>query len=106
MYDWFKNHNGGNNKRDDASTYDGDVFHPDFKNFAADRGVAIPELSDYATYSASLPDYTVQDGDIGVDIAAKYGLTIDQLQEANPFVDWDNLPIGSTLNIPDANGSN
>ncbi|KIX97036.1 uncharacterized protein Z520_07150 [Fonsecaea multimorphosa CBS 102226] len=50
--------------------------------------------------------YTVVAGDYGWAIASSLGCSFDDLNAANPGVDWDDLQIGQTLNIPaDATGS-
>ncbi|OAP59546.1 hypothetical protein AYL99_06844 [Fonsecaea erecta] len=44
--------------------------------------------------------YTVVAGDFGWAIASSLGCSWDALNGANPGVDWDNLQVGQTLNIP------
>ncbi|KAF5371208.1 hypothetical protein D9758_004110 [Tetrapyrgos nigripes] len=54
-----------------------------------------------ATQSATCPNsYKVKSGDYDEVIAPKFNITVKQLYAANPNVDWDNLQIGQTLNIP------
>ncbi len=42
----------------------------------------------------------VQDGDIPVKIAEKFGITVEELLAANPGIDPTNLHIGDVLIIP------
>jgi LysM repeat protein len=44
--------------------------------------------------------YTVQSGDIPETIAAKFGITVDELLAANPGIDPNNLQVGQVLIIP------
>jgi LysM repeat protein len=44
--------------------------------------------------------YTVQEGDIPMTIAAKFGITVEELLAANPGVDPTGLHIGQVLVIP------
>ena len=44
--------------------------------------------------------YTVQQGDIPVSIAAKFGITVEKLLAANPGINPNNLHIGDVLVIP------
>jgi LysM repeat protein len=44
--------------------------------------------------------YKVRDGDTKYSIAKNFGLTIDELQFANPQLETDTLLIGEVLNIP------
>jgi LysM repeat protein len=44
--------------------------------------------------------YTVQAGDIPETIAAKFGITVDELLAANPGIDPSNLQVGQVLIIP------
>ena len=44
--------------------------------------------------------YTVQQGDIPVSIAAKFGITVEALLAANPGINPNNLHIGDVLVIP------
>ncbi|KAJ3767090.1 hypothetical protein FB446DRAFT_793512 [Lentinula raphanica] len=47
-------------------------------------------------------EYTVKSGDICITIANQYGITVAQLESANPEIDplCDNLRIGEVLCIP------
>ncbi len=58
-----------------------------------------------AAASTSTPEslgqtYTVQQGDIPVSIAAKFGITVEALLAANPGINPNNLHIGDVLVIP------
>lgn len=44
--------------------------------------------------------YTVVEGDCFWDIAIKLGVDLDELQSANPYVDFDALQIGEQITIP------
>lgn len=45
--------------------------------------------------------YTVKEGDTAWGIAVAHGITLEELQAANPYVpNWDELNIGQILNIP------
>jgi LysM repeat protein len=44
--------------------------------------------------------YTVQSGDTGYHIAGQYTLPFSVLSSANPGVDWNNLQVGQTLQLP------
>jgi hypothetical protein len=99
---WFHNTfsgGGGNNKRDGDDRYDGNFFHPEFKAFAQRKGVSIPDLDNFKEFSANVQHHTVQDDDTGVDMAAKCGIKLHELKEANPLLEWENLQIGKDLNI-------
>ncbi|KIW90340.1 uncharacterized protein Z519_08984 [Cladophialophora bantiana CBS 173.52] len=50
--------------------------------------------------SQSTNSYTVVAGDYGWAIANALGCSWDDLNAANPGVNWDNLQIGQTLNVP------
>jgi LysM repeat protein len=54
--------------------------------------------------SAAGRTYQVVAGDTGASIANRLGITFDQLAAANPGVNWNNLQIGQSLNIPGAGG--
>lgn len=45
--------------------------------------------------------YTVQPGDIGIVVAKRHGMTIEQLRAANPGVDLDKIVPDQVLNLPD-----
>ena len=53
-----------------------------------------------STASAAGQTYTVQQGDIPVSIAAKFGITVEALLAANPGINPSGLHIGDVLNIP------
>ena len=63
-----------------------------------------PQTSEPAATSTPVASeegtYTVQDGDIPVTIAAKFGITVEALLEANDDIDPTNLRIGQVLIIP------
>ncbi|KIW35485.1 uncharacterized protein PV07_02181 [Cladophialophora immunda] len=50
--------------------------------------------------SQATNSYTVVAGDYGWAIANSLGCSLDDLNAANPGVDWDNLQVGQTLNVP------
>jgi len=54
------------------------------------------------TPSALGQTYTVQAGDIPVDIAARFGITVEALLAANPDANPSNLQVGQVLIIPPA----
>jgi LysM repeat protein len=58
--------------------------------------VALPT----STPSSLGQTYVVQDGDIPVRIAEKFGITVEELLAANPGIDPTNLHIGDVLIIP------
>ncbi|ETN46192.1 uncharacterized protein HMPREF1541_00376 [Cyphellophora europaea CBS 101466] len=53
-----------------------------------------------STSAASMAQYICQKGDYGHAIAQKLGCSFDDLEKANPNVDWDKLFIGQVLNYP------
>lgn len=55
-----------------------------------------------STPSALGQTYIVQSGDIPVDIAARFGITVEALLAANPGIDSGNLQVGQVLIIPPA----
>ena len=63
-----------------------------------------PQTSEPAATSTPVASeegtYTVQDGDIPVTIAEKFGITVEALLEANDDIDPTNLRIGQVLIIP------
>ena len=64
-----------------------------------------PQPKTPTTPAATPPEsrlYTVVAGDQGMRIAAGLGFPWKALKDANPNTDWNNLPIGSKLNIPPA----
>ncbi|MCY3660496.1 MAG: LysM peptidoglycan-binding domain-containing protein [Caldilineaceae bacterium] len=44
--------------------------------------------------------YVVQQGDLVVSLAERFGVTLEQIREANPLVDLDQVPVGLRLVIP------
>ncbi len=44
--------------------------------------------------------YTIQAGDTFYAIATRYGISVDDLREANPYVDPDRLRVGQMICIP------
>lgn len=52
-----------------------------------------------ASVSLAKETYTVKAGDNDYSIARRFNLTVPQLRKLNPNVNWDKLPIGSTLVI-------
>lgn len=45
--------------------------------------------------------YTLEAGDDPYFVAEQYGITMDDLKKLNPNVtNWNNLPVGATLNVP------
>ena len=44
--------------------------------------------------------YVVQQGDLVSELAAQFGVSLEQIQEANPLVDLDQVPVGLRLAIP------
>ena len=44
--------------------------------------------------------YVVQQGDLVSALADRFGVTLDQIKEANPLVDLDQVPVGLRLVIP------
>jgi len=55
----------------------------------------------------SWEEYTVKAGDTAWGIAQAHGITLEQLEAANPSVkEWDELNIGQVLNIPGSNSGN
>ncbi|KAL2424575.1 extracellular glycosidase [Exophiala dermatitidis] len=53
-----------------------------------------------STESAPATVYTVVAGDTGYGIPKKLGCSFDELFGVNPGLDWDNLLVGQTLNLP------
>lgn len=49
--------------------------------------------------------YIVKAGDTGYDIANRLGITFDALSSANPGVNWLNLQVGQSLNLPGGTAS-
>jgi LysM repeat protein len=44
--------------------------------------------------------YVVRQGDLVVSLAERFGVTLEQIREANPLVDLDQVPVGLRLVIP------
>jgi LysM repeat protein len=61
--------------------------------------VATPEPSPTPA-PAAVTEHKIAPGDTPARIARKYGITLDQLREANPNMDERRLRIGHTLRIP------
>ncbi|KAF5371653.1 hypothetical protein D9758_003554 [Tetrapyrgos nigripes] len=57
-------------------------------------------ISTTASTSAGCPTNYNKAGDYDEIITPKFGVTVDQLYKANPGLDWDDLEIGSSFNIP------
>jgi LysM repeat protein len=58
-----------------------------------------------STMSALTSRYSVVAGDTGNGIASKLGTTFDTLSAANPSVNWNNLQIGQSLDVPGGEGT-
>lgn len=67
---------------------------------AAPAPSATPKPPDTPTATSVGQTYTVENGDIPQTIAAKFGITVDELLTANPGVDPTKLHIGDVLVIP------
>ncbi|KAJ9609093.1 hypothetical protein H2200_006864 [Cladophialophora chaetospira] len=61
--------------------------------------------SSSATSASTAQPYTVSAGDFGWAIAQKNGCSFDALNAANPGINWDNLQIGQSLNLPSSNST-
>ena len=61
-----------------------------------------PEPAPTNTPSALGQSYVIQSGDIPVDIAAEFGITVEALLAANPGMDSGNLQVGQVIIIPPA----
>ena len=73
----------------------------------APRDANLPFITPTADLPHALPtlrqnaqQYTVQTGDTLGDIAQKYGISVDALEQANGISDPNLLSVGQTLNIP------
>ena len=44
--------------------------------------------------------YVLQQGDLVIDLAERFDVTLEQIREANPLVDLDQVPVGLRLVIP------
>ena len=53
-----------------------------------------------------MADYKIISGDTGNAIAQKFGDSLGELEAANPGVNWNNLQVGETLEIPQTNAGN
>ncbi len=60
----------------------------------------IPSPTPKATATPSTTIYIVKDGDTLLDIADKYGVSVDALLKANGLSDPDKLSVGDKLTIP------
>ncbi len=63
----------------------------------------VPPVSDFIPPTPTPVTYTVVQGDTMIGIAARFGLTPEELLSANPGVQAAVLPVGTTLIIPAAN---
>jgi LysM repeat protein len=61
-----------------------------------------PEPPPTNTPSPLGQSYTIQPGDIPVDIATRFGITVEALLAANPGMDSGNLQVGQVIVIPPA----
>jgi LysM repeat protein len=61
-----------------------------------------PEPAPTNTPSALGQSYIIQSGDIPVDIAARFGISVEALLAANPGMDSGNLQVGQVIIIPPA----
>lgn len=61
-----------------------------------------PATTDTAAGTEGVTQYTIQSGDIGIAIAKKFGITLQELEEANGWADASKeLPYpGKSINIP------
>jgi LysM repeat protein len=59
-----------------------------------------PEVSAAPSLPAGETTYRVKAGDIMINIAKKFGITVAALKAANPTVDPTKMRVGSTLIIP------
>jgi hypothetical protein len=60
----------------------------------------------FSFHLTTMAVYKVISGDTGNGIAQKLGDSLSDLEVANPGVNWNNLQIGESLEIPKSNGSN
>jgi LysM repeat protein len=73
--------------------------------FATSTPIPLPTLEGLVTAEMPLPSptpftYTVQTGDTISSIALKFGVSIDDLQAANPEISPNTMSVGQVLNIP------
>ena len=66
--------------------------------------VPVPETTEPPAGDACPATHTVQPGENLYRIALKYGLTVQQLAEANGITNPDVLPVGTVLKIPGCGG--
>jgi len=62
-------------------------------------------VSSTTTPLTNFATYTVVSGDTGFSIASKLAISFTALSAANPNVNWNNLQIGQTLQVPSTSGS-
>lgn len=65
----------------------------------------VPGLEAAPLYSGGTTEHVVQKGDVAVKIAKKHGVTLKQLQEANPGTDLAKLKLNQKLQIPASTGA-
>lgn len=65
----------------------------------------VPTLESAPPLSGGTIEHVVQKGDIAVKIAKKHGVTLKQLQEANPGTDLAKLKLNQKLQIPASLGA-
>lgn len=89
----------------------GDVLHiprgyatglPDVPSPAAPATAPSPGQALLPDDEAPGPWYVVAPGDCPAGIAARFGVSLDALNRANPGLDPKNLPVGRVLSIPSA----
>ena len=73
--------------------------------FATSTPIPLPSLEGLVTAEMPLPSptpftYTVQTGDTISSIALKFGVSMDDLQAANPEISPNAMSVGQVLNIP------
>ncbi len=52
-------------------------------------------------YDPGIIQYMIQPGDTLWDLAGQYGITVEDIMDANPYVDPYNLYVGQVISIPD-----
>jgi len=60
----------------------------------------VPRIISGAVQTGGATSYTVKDGDTLAGIAAKFGVSLDDLRAANPNVDPSRLSVGTSLKLP------